>query len=228
MNRIRPLSLALLGLLLPLASSASTPVPSPPDCDLPKGIPLVGVTAGVTDPLGEWTVTVRDYQHQPLVNSAVAVDVCTSDIRVCASQPFGGLIVMCDVRRVVAVTNVFGVATLRLVGWAANPGGGTPGAPSPAGAPSPGGGTACANIRADGVLLGTVPVAALDQDGSGGVGTTDLALFLNDRFSLMGTTENRTRSDYDFNGVVDTRDLALWLRVRFAGGSLNSCSSTCP
>jgi hypothetical protein len=217
-------SLALLTACF--ACSARAGIPDPAHSDIGKGMALVGTLAGVADPAGKKAIVIRDALGHPVVNSTVEIHLgsCTSpgDIRLCSYQPFPGVGISCTYHEVAALTDGSGTVLFGLIGAASNPGGGTPGAPAP-GNDSP-----CATVRADGVLMGTIAVATYDQNGTGGVDDADLALFLNDRFSLIGTGLDRSRSDYDFSGTVDVRDLALFLRVRFAGGSATSCPSACP
>src|SRR5262249_62171595 len=96
-------------------------------------------------------------------------------------------------------------------------GGGTPGAP-------PGAGPCAQIIASPGVLLGMATVAYLDEDGSGGLGANDLALWLSD----LGSGESPGRSDFDGNGQLSATDLAIWLDVWSRGKSYQSPASYCP
>ena len=219
-------AIALIAACLARSATAGLPVPDAAQSQIGIGMALVGTTGGVADPVGEKTIVIRDQLGNPIPNSTVAIHFGSCQgpggIRICDPQPFPGVSVSCADEAVAALTNVNGIATFRVAGFATNPGGGT------FGAPAPGSSGFCATVTADGFLMGTLAVAAYDQNGTGGVDTPDLALFLNDLFSMFGTTLNRTRSDYDFNGKVDVRDLGMWLRVRFAGNSSVGCPTACP
>ncbi len=81
--------LSVCGLLFAGAAFAS--VPSATNSTLPAGVKLVGTPAGVADPSGQFTVTVRDLANNLIANSAVVIDVsgCTPDIKIQSTQPFG-------------------------------------------------------------------------------------------------------------------------------------------
>lgn len=89
-----------------------------------------------------------------------------------------------------------------------------------AGTPGP----ALAKIYADGVMLGSVPVATLDLDGQGGLGANDLSIWLAD----FGSQQFIGRSDFDFSGDLGANDLSLWLDAFGKGGSGQSSPSLCP
>lgn len=215
--------------LLPSRAAFASGLPAPQYCSVGHGITLGGASALGVDPLTTKTISVRNIFDDPLQHATVVIDfsACVNggDVRLCANQPDPGIAVSCGTRSVSAVTDANGIATFHLVGSALNPGGGT------LGAPAPGFGANGARVLANGVMLGSLTVAAFDQDGEMGVNGADLARFLNDRFSFdPGTpaTTLRGRSDYNADGKVDVLDLAMLLRARFAGGSSESCASACP
>ncbi len=113
--------------------------------------------------------------------------------------------------------NQNGQATFRVVGFAANQGA-SPGSIGPSLRVYVGNA-----IPPAGVYIGTVRVAALDQNG-GGVNGMDLSLFLADYFS----GQNYARSDYNGDDVVGANDFSLWLAAFFAGGSAVSGGTPCP
>jgi hypothetical protein len=216
--------LAVCGLLS--ASAAMAGVPSAGTSTVGTFIRLGGFNnSNVVEPQVEKTITVRDAGSSPVQNSTVEIrfGVCTStgEFRICGDQPFPGLGVSCVDNTVIQVTDAAGDAVFRVVGHALNPGGGTAGFPAAGLA-----GTPCAEVRADGVVLGSLRVKAYDQNGSNGVNPVDLALWLNDRFSITCgafCAEYRSRSDYNDDGNVNPVDLALFLSVRFSAQSPNSC-----
>ncbi len=224
MSRVR--ALVFVGSLLLPIGPAWADIPTIGTCDIGKGVTLGGTSAGIADPLTLKSIVIRDGLDQPIPSSTVSIDfgacVNAGEIRLCSAQPDPGIIVSCGTRVVTAVTDANGIARFHIVGYALNPGGGTPGSPAPG--YGPGGAT----VRADGVTLGTLVVSAYNQNGQGGVNTVDLALFLNDRFSITGLANLRGRSDYNADGAVNPLDLALLLRARGAGGSTASCASVCP
>ena len=78
-------------------------------------------------------------------------------------------------------------------------------------------------MYADGVLLGSLTAATLDQDGGGGAGANDLSLWLTD----AGSLGYYGRSDYDYSGDLGANDLSLWLTAAGALGSAES-GTLCP
>ena len=213
------------------ASVAMAGVPSAGNSTIGTGITLVGTAGGVVDVKGQKLIVVRDALNNPVQNSTVTINftACTTagaELRLCSTQPQAGVGVSCGNHEVVALTDASGIATFRVVGNALNPGGGSPGLPAA------GFGTAGAVVKADGVTLGTLNVGAYDQNGAGGVGSVDLALVANDRFSVNNVTANtgnfRGRSDFNGDGFVNSVDLALEAQVRFGPGSIASCASACP
>lgn len=225
-------AVALLAAAILSASTSAARAARPQDlptltADIGKVVVLGGVTAGVADPLAEKQIVVRDATGQPAVNVTVVLDftACTgADIRLCSNQPDPNIRVNCATHRVAALTDFNGVARFHIVGNAVNPGGGA------FDSPAPGFGAGGALVYTDGMLQGSLVVAALDQDGRSGLNVEDIALFLNDRFSVdpADPATLRGRSDYDGNQTIDVVDLALLLRARFAGGSLTSCTASCP
>jgi hypothetical protein len=189
---------------------------------------LGGTTGGVADPFVIKQIVVKDDGGTPVPNATVTLDFsnCTgADIRLCSDQPDPNIAVSCSNHAVTAITDGAGVARFDIVGYALNPGGGM------FNAPAPGWGAGGVVVRANGVVLGTNVVAALDQNGQGGVTVVDLALFLNDRFSFNpgnGVATERGRSDYDGNQSINPVDLAILLAAHAAAGSTQSCGTVCP
>jgi hypothetical protein len=210
------------------ASVAMAGVPDAAHSAIGVAMPLVGTTSGTPDVKGQKLIIVKDAGGTPVQNSTVTIsflNAAAADIRLCTTQPFAGVGVSCPNKEVVALTDATGTATFRVVGFAVNPGGGV------FNAPAPGYGANGASVKADGVPLGTLTVSAFDENGTSGVNTVDIALFLNDRFSFNpgnAVATERGRSDFDGNGLINPVDLALILGVRGAGGSSVSCAAACP
>ena len=200
-------------LCLSLGTRASASPPDPANCDVPDLITLVARGAGGdADPLGIFTVVVRDFNNGPRANREVVLDFSQCpDIRLSADQADPNVTVDCAAHSIARLTVVGGEATFRVIGLAANLGA-SPGSTGP-----------CLKVYADTVFLKTVRVAALDQNG-GGVDGFDLSLFIADYFS----GQSFARSDYDGSGTVDGNDLSLWLAAFFAGGSNTGGGAACP
>jgi len=192
---------------LMIAGVAMASVPSPANSHVPACISLVGNNAGVTDPAGNFTVTVHDLTNAPINNSLVVVDFSgCSGVTLCTTQP--GLTSDCATQTVRGFTNGLGQITMAIAGHGNNPTGNLP----------PFNAANCGKIYADGVLLGSCSVSMFDQDGNG-VSGADLSAFLGDFFG----GGNPTRSDYDCTGTVTGADLSVWLGVFFASGSPSNC-----
>ncbi len=201
--------LSVLGLLVAGAAFAS--VPNPANSTIPVGITLVGTTAGVADPYGQFTVTVRDFSNNLIPNSSVILDFSanTPDIKIQSTQPFAGLTTDCTTKTVRALTNASGVATFRIVGSSIGPvtSGFTKG-----------------TVLADGVVLGHTEVAALDLDGVGGAGANDLSVWT----AYFLATQAAGAGDYDYNGSLGANDLSVWVAAFLSAGSTVSSSPNCP
>jgi hypothetical protein len=190
------------------ASAAFASVPSPANSVSPACIALVGNAAGVIDPAGNFTVTVRDLANLPINGSLVVVDVsAASGLQLCTTAA-AGLTVDCATQTVRGFTGAGGTITFKIAGHANNTGGNQP----PYGTYNSG------KIYADGVLLGSPSVQAYDHNGSG-LGATDLSAWLGDFFG----GNSPSRSDYDCGGSLGATDLSRWLTVFFASGSLANC-----
>lgn len=205
----------LMLIALVVAGRAAAAVPSPVTSTIPTHAVLVGTDAnGAADPLGAVTVVVRDPAGTPYPFALVALRFTDcSDFLVSQSQPWPGASASCPRPYGPVVQKVAGpdgVATFAAVGRADRS--------------QPATRTAELEVLADGVRLGTIPVAAYDQDG-GGVGATDLALWVADFFS----GEYFQRSDYDGDGALGATDLAEWAGAHFAHGSiLPGVTNYCP
>lgn len=210
--------LVLCGVLFAVAANAG--VPSASNSIKPSCIALVGTKSGVVDPVGQFTVTVKDLANNVIANSTVVVDFSQeygpspADCRIGNAQPFAGVTVDCTAKTVRATTNISGVATFNIVGGAQNAGN------------SPGRGAGGGKIFADGVFLSNVTVQAFDQDGVGGVGANDLSAWLGDKFAPGAPYFGR--SDYDCNASIGANDLSVWLGVKFASNSTSSAAVYCP
>ncbi|MEO5616235.1 MAG: hypothetical protein ABIS67_00545 [Candidatus Eisenbacteria bacterium] len=202
-----------------VALSASVPfavagVPTPWTCTVPAHVLLVGVDAsGAADPAGTFSVIVRRFMA-PRPNCNVVVDFTEAPgLQVCSTQPDPSTSVSCPPNWPAGIsgyTDQNGEISFTLVGRA-NRDISDPQAPS-------------LRIFGDGVLLATVPVAALDQDG-GGLGAADQSLWMTDFFS----SQYLERSDFDGDGTLGPSDLSLWLTAFFNAGSVLGCASAvCP
>jgi hypothetical protein len=207
-------AIAFPAVLMGAAAADPAKIPDPANCEVPGLITLVARGPdGSADPLGSFTVVVKDFNNVPKQNVLVVLDFhgC-SDIRICANQGDPSTTEDCLTRTIREYSDVDGRARFRVLGCAANTGA-SPGSIGPS-----------LDVYADGVWLNRVRVAALDQNGLAGVDGGDLSLFLTDYISGQGFA----RSDYDGNGVVDGNDLSLWLAAFMAGGSAVPGGSACP
>jgi hypothetical protein len=216
MSCVRPAVVLFSIFGLGLASPAIAKI-DPWESSVPDLITLVARDAnGGADPIGTFTVVVRDFNHFPDPGDNVILDFHNCpDILLCADQNDPNVFVDCTNRSIGAVSDSNGQATFRVVGCADSHG---------ASAGSIG---ATLNVYANGMLLKVVRVAALDQAGCDGLSATDLSLWLQDYFSGRAFA----RSDYDGDGALNANDLSLWLSAFFAGKSALGCGSgtaTCP
>ena len=214
MNRIaRVLLLLPIGMLSAPAAFAGVSCPDPATSVLPPCIRLVGHFGSTADPAGTFTVTVNDAGGAPCPGATVAITFlfCT-DVKSCDPQLFPGVGASCAGALVFAGTDAVGVATLSVIGCGVPGGCGSPGACAGIYATAPGEPT---------VLLGSVPVAAFDLDGVGGLSGNDLSVFLGYFFGCGYASE----TDYNCNGGSDGDDLSVWLGVFLRSGSALGCSA---
>src|SRR5437016_7499658 len=96
--------LTAAGLLI--ASAAMAGVPSPGNSTFPACITLVGNTALVPDPVGQFTVVVRDLGNNPLNNASVVIDLSAChDLLICNDQLDAGATVVCTAKTTRKFTN---------------------------------------------------------------------------------------------------------------------------
>jgi hypothetical protein len=206
---------AIVGLgllaLLTRPDAAHAGVVGPSNCTVPAGIYLVGSKAGVPDPAGLFSVTVRDLANNPMPNLQVEIDFAnTPDLSPASVQLYPGLTVKCGATTTVSrLTDANGVASFIIMGSARNL----------YSVPGTVGGQVV--VRAAGTTLATVIGAAFDLDGANGVNGDDVAIWLCD----FGGSQNFGRDDYDFTGGVGATDISrLFLEI----SSGNSTESATP
>lgn len=223
-------AILLTGCGMVIAGSAMATVPSAANSAFPlNGILLVGrnntFAVPQEDVAGEFSVTVRDAGNTVLAGIVVTVNFanCT-DSRVCNPQSFTGVSVAgCPGGPAVvsATTNALGVATFRITGGAVNSGN------------SPSADGDCAELRAQGVLFGTLTVASIDQNSGAilnGYAANDVSVAISD--VLDSPAEYDARTDLNFNGADQANDLSLMvsLLLRAPQPSANNCGAAqaCP
>lgn len=203
----RSLVLSVCGLLI-AASASAIPIPSRDQSSFPaRGVYLVGSNGATVDAAGEFAVTVRGGDGQPMgppLPVTVDFGACSPDIRL-APQTHPG-VTMTGACYVTATINTLGVATFRIRGGALNPGNG------------PGAGYRCAVLSAAGVYLNNLSVATFDQAGNlDGVSGSDLAAWTSDFFAIPQPRIGR--SDFNFDENLTGGDLAMLIGNFFSGGS---------
>jgi len=195
-----------------LAVRGAHAVPSPSNSTIPQHVLLVGRLDALADTTeGAFSVVVRDLTNAPVANSTVEFRILNCPgARLSSDSYVPGSTIRCATVGVLQATDSHGEVRMTAVG------GGTPGSPAGAGP--------CAQVFASGVLLGTITLSYLDLDGSGGLGTNDLALWLTD----FGSGEFPGRSDYDGDGILGANDLSIWLSAWGSGRSFQSAATYCP
>ena len=248
---IRRTALLIACALLP-AANAFAVLPAPQNAIVPCAIVLVGHDNGgtVTDPYGEFTVTMKDNLLMPMPGVTITVDFgnCCPDVKLSNTQLGAGVSHAVNSSKVSAVTDNSGVATFRIEGA-------TSGSLSPLTRRE-----GCALITAtvfgsisilltNGIDHPTVLVATPDLAGTvgtPGVDITDLAVWLSDKNAYVSSTANyRQRSDLDFHLPVfncsevfnpssgfgvNVGDLGQWLMLKNGGRSFSNgpFSPGCP
>lgn len=212
MKRSLAVWLALV-LTCAVVSVAAACPPDPAECTIQAPhLLVVGAAGGVADPAGAWTVVVRGFAGVPIAGSTVLIDFrqC-SDIQLACDQSVVANQVHSGPGYVFGITdrdgrfifNVQGSAT----GQHLDNGGISPGTNA---------GTPCATVYADGVMLGTVVVAALDVNGHGSpnaIDAADVAQVLADALSSSLGATPRARDDYNFDSQVTAADVAVVLHA---------------
>ena len=196
-----------------IASAAMAGVPSPGNSTVPPCISLVGNLAGVPDPVGSFTVTVRDLANNVLSGASVVVDLsgCT-DIKMCSDQLDPATTNICAAKTTRKFTNVAGQVSFRVLGGSNGSGNATT---------LLGG----AKIYANGTLIGSPTASVFDLDGANGVGINDLSVWLGDFGTILNPAFGR--SDFDCSGGVGINDLSVWLTQFGNGTSAASCAAGC-
>ena len=182
---------------------------------------VVGNTGGVVDPVGEFCVTFRDFNNQPIPNAPVVIDFSNCDLQLCADQLDPGVIVDCISQNVRKLTDASGVACFRAQGHSR----------SPASLGCGGAAKDCVQVYADGGFLCSGDAPTFDLVGGGvesGLNPNDLSEFIQ-QWLVCGT--NNWRCNYECsNQVLDPNDLSAFVEVWLGrGGSTASCAGPkCP
>ncbi|MFN8589523.1 MAG: hypothetical protein U0704_17155 [Candidatus Eisenbacteria bacterium] len=211
---VRKATLTACGMLV--AASAFAGVPSPGNSTLPAPafLTVVGSSLGTADPLGTFSITVRDLANNPINGSSVVLDFSAgSDLQLCSDQLDAGATVNCAAKSVRKFTDASGVVSFTVVGGGTNAGA------------TAGAGLGSVKVYADGVLLGSMTSAILNQDGGlSGVGANDISVWIAD----FGSGNYYGRSDYDYSTAIGANDLSLLIGAFGALGSTEGCSTYCP
>ena len=206
-----PLVAISLALAVPTVTRAG--VPDRNASTWPRHVLLVGTSAGgAVDPAGRMDFTIcRATCAVREGYSLIVFDFSQSPgIEFCSPQPDPALIVDCPTRTVRCFADAQGNASFSIAGRFNR---------SVIGSHAP----SC-KLIVDGVEFGTMPVAAVDEDGYG-LGAADISLWQQDYFS----GPYWERSDFDGDGTLSAADLSIWLSVYFVGGSTRSCiGNACP
>ena len=204
--RQRVLLATLFTFLAASGNPAHAGLPPSFNSTIPGQIRLVGADPlGHPDPAGEFTVTVRDLANSPMAGSLVDVDfTAATDVALCGVQGAGTSLVASVAS---GVTGADGQVTMTLLGH------GIAGAP-----PSS---SSAVRIYADGVLLGSIPCAAFDLDGVGGLNGADESRWLADYITGLFMP----RGNYDNSGALGGSDLSIWLSTFVRGKQVQSCPS---
>jgi hypothetical protein len=202
--------LTMAGLLA--ASAAMAGVPSAANSTTPPCISLVGSKVGVADPVGTFSVTVRDLANNPLSGASVVIDLSgCSELAICNDQLDPNALVTCISKTTRKFTDGLGNVSFTVLGG----GNGNPAATLAGGA----------KIFANGTLIASPTASAYDLSGTAGQGAGDLSLFLSD----LATLNPYGRSDYNCSGSLGAADLSQWLTVLSGTGSQSSCTlPQCP
>jgi len=200
--------LAVAGLLAASAAMAHVPDPANSECPGPC-IKIVGHDGTNADPVGQYCITIRDFNNVPIENSSVVVDFSNCDIQLCVDQKDPDAIVDCVSQTVRKLTDVNGNACFTVIGKRRNVDCATK--------PSP-----CVEVFADGVFICGLfaPVFDLVNEPGTGVSGLDFSQFLH-LFFDCGVYF--TAIDYNCNSTVDGDDFSQFLGVFFAGGSAVVC-----
>jgi len=224
--------LAVCGLLTAGVAMANVADPANSECvntgalslglNCPKAIYVVGDDGtGVADPVGQFCVTVRDFNNVPIQNSSVVIDFSNCDVQLCAEQDVpnvtdvnDGVLVDCISKTVRKLTDASGVACFAVRGKTKFTG-------DICAAPK-----SCVEVFADGVFLCALDAPTFDlitQSGEDGLNPNDLSNWL---FLSFNCPDGPFRGNYDCTnqGVLDPNDLSIWLFVSFQGASAVNCS----
>jgi hypothetical protein len=199
----------LLALLLPHAARALT---SPANSTLPFHVLMVGLREGVPDTtLGAFTIVARDANGTPEPGKTIEFRILNCPAaRLATDQAQPGVSTRCATWGVTAVTDLNGIVRFAVVGGSEAQGlhGMGP----------------CAQVYSNGLAIGTVRVAYLDLDGSGGLGANDISVWLAD----FATGEPIGRSDFNGDTFLTADDLSVWLQIWGDGRQVESPAAYCP
>ena len=214
MKRLATLAAVIIAVTA-VANSArgGLPDPSNSECQGPA-IKVVGHDGTVGDPLGQYCITIRDFNNVPVPNATVTVDFSNCDIQLCADQKDPDVIVNCGAQTLRKLSDVNGRACFRVIGRRRN----IDCAPKP---------TPCVEVFWDDAFLCGLYAPVFDLVDEPGVGMTgnDLSEFLHLFFDCGVYL---TAIDYNENGTTDGDDFSQFLKAFFAGGSVLGCGSKCP
>ena len=202
-----------VALMIGLVRVSAANIPSVATSSCPSHIDLVGRSvAGPDTTIGDFDIVTRDLAGNPWTDGSVVIDLARCpDCRLdTASLAGSSAPATCPFRSAAFAPGADGHTRFCVVGGST----GGPGTQGPSEA----------RIFGGGALLRVIPVAIYDLDGSGGLGTGDLSLWLDD----FGRGVYIGRSDYDGDGAVSSNDLSLWLTAFGLGGSSESGASLCP
>ena len=230
--------LAVCGLLTAGVAMAHVPDPANSECNSPglaafgfacplkAHIFVVGNRAGVPDPIGQFCVTVRDFNNVPLEQSSVVLDFSDCDVQLCKNQLDASVTVDCGSQTVRKLTNASGVACFRVQGKT-RPGRGYP--------VCTGAAKLCVKVYADGQLICSADAPTFDmitQSLQDGVNGNDISEFT--QIWLRPPCDAGIflpRINYDCtNQVINGNDLSqllkVWLLPTFLGfgGSPANCA----